>query len=105
MKLVDSGLRGRGHNARQVLRIREEGEDVRDRERNPISELKVVRHRKSELFASGLELSRRLMARQGVIDLEDRFYVDRLSTAHRGIVTPMANRALRGIVEVRSSAL
>jgi len=41
MKFVHSGLRGCGHNARQVVRVREEGEDMRDREANPVFELEL----------------------------------------------------------------
>jgi hypothetical protein len=40
-KLIDSGLRSGGHDARQILGVREEGEDVRCREGNPVGELEL----------------------------------------------------------------
>jgi len=53
MKLVDSGLRSGGHDARQVLRVREEGEDVGQREGNPVGELELSGqgHRLREFWA------------------------------------------------------
>ena len=38
------GLDGRGHDARQVIRIREEGEYMIHRERHPLFELKLIFH-------------------------------------------------------------
>jgi hypothetical protein len=40
-KTIDPGLRLRRRESRQILRIREESEDLQDGEGNPVGELKA----------------------------------------------------------------
>ncbi len=44
MQRVDLRLRGRGHDARQILRVGKKREDEREREGNPVGEFEVVGH-------------------------------------------------------------
>ena len=44
LKAIHFGLKLRWHQARQILGIREESEDLRNGNRNPVGELKLVGH-------------------------------------------------------------